>query len=83
MQFVAKFDATKNEPSYMEKFPQEKLLRFLWFSLNHKCFPMNHGHVDQQYKSTKCYSKIKVLPQIPIFCLKRGSFPIYGILNLQ
>ena len=43
--------------SYMGKRPQRKLLWFSWFSLNHACFPMNHDHVDQQYKSTECYSK--------------------------
>ena len=30
---------------------------FCSFSFNHDCFPMSHGHVDQQYKSTKCYTE--------------------------
>ena len=31
--------------------------KFHDFSFNHKCFPANHGHVDQQDKSTQCYSE--------------------------
>ena len=27
------------------------------FSLNHKCFPANHGLVDQQYKCTETLYK--------------------------
>ena len=30
---------------------------FTVFLLNCECFPTNHGHVDQQYKSTECYSE--------------------------
>ena len=30
---------------------------FCSFSLNHQYFPVNHGLVNQQYKSTECYSE--------------------------
>ena len=30
---------------------------FRSFSLNREYFPINHGHIDQQYKSTEYYSK--------------------------
>ena len=42
------------------------------FSLNCECFPVNHGFVDQQYKSTECYSKS--LSRLAIFTLTTRKF---------
>ena len=46
-----------NNLLYMAKLHGKNLSHFLQFSLNGESFPANHDLVDQEYKSTKCYSK--------------------------
>ena len=50
------------------------------FSINCKCFSVNHDLVDQKYKSTKMLQQ-KKLPQIAISRSKRKSFPPWMICH--
>ena len=49
---------------------------FTPFSLNYESFPVNHGLVEWQYKSTKCYSKLYIME---VFSLK--IFAVYSMLH--
>ena len=55
---------------------------FCSFSPKCESFPTNHGLANQQYKSTKCYSKSCTMnSHFPCKVSSQECFPVYGSLQ--
>ena len=60
---------------------KEHIYGFCGFSLNHKSFPGNHGLINWQYKSTKCYSESFAMNSH--FALKTRKFSPWELYHIR